>query len=149
MDTEDFSEDSNLVRDLRKQLKDALASKKQFEDELGSLRGAFREKTVAELLQAKGVNPKVAKFVPPEVEGEESLTDWLSEFGDVFGATTAPSEQPPPVPAETTREWARAGALVAGSLTPDKVSDLQSRIGSAGSVAEINAALSEFQKFQL
>lgn len=149
MDTEDDYgvDDSHLVKDLRKQLKDAQSRAKQFEEELGQYRSQLRERTVAEVLQAKGVNPKVAKFLPSDVEGDEAIQAWLDENADLFGVIPEPSE--PAVSDEARTELSRANAMTAMSVSPDKVTDLENQIANANSVEEINAALAEYQKYQL
>ena len=148
MDTDDTYEvDDNLVKDLRKQLNEALKAKKQFEEELGQYRSQLRERTVAEVLQAKGANPKLAKFLPSDVEGDEAIGAWLEENADVFGVV--PESQAPAVSDEVRGEMSRANALAERSVPPDKVADLEHRIANAGSVDELNTALAEFQKYQL
>lgn len=150
MDTDDTYEadDSNLVKDLRKQLNDALKAKKQYEEELGQYKTQLRERTVAEVLTAKGVNPKVAKFLPSDVEGDEAINAWLEENSELFGAP-APSEPEPAVSEETRTEMSRASSLAAQSVPAGRTADFEQRIANANSVEELNGILAEYQKFQL
>ena len=68
MDNDDYeAEETNLVKDLRKQLKEAQNARKQFEEELAGMKSEVRQRSVADILKSKGVNPKVAKFVPNEI----------------------------------------------------------------------------------
>ena len=148
VDTEDSFEveDSHLVKDLRKQLNEALKAKKVFEEELGQYKSQLRERSVAEVLQSKGVNPKVAKFLPSDVDGDEAIGAWLEENADLFGVA------PPSVPAvseEARSEMSRANALTERAVSPDKAHDLEQQIANANTVEEINQALADFQKFQL
>lgn len=149
MDTDDAyeTEDSHLVKDLRKQLKEAQQRSKQFEEELGQYRTQLRERSVAEVLQAKGVNPKVAKFLPSDVEGDEAIQAWLDDNADLFGVVPEPQESA--VSEEARTELSRANAMTARSVSPDKVVDIENQIANANSVEEINAALAEYQKYQL
>lgn len=84
-DYEDGQESSG--KGLRGQLEQALADKKALEAEVAELRGKARQTEVSNVLTAKGVNPKVAKFIPADVEGEEGISKWLEENADLFGAT--------------------------------------------------------------
>lgn len=150
MDTEDFEQDTPLVKDLRKQLRDAHAANKKLEGEIDGFRSKFRQQSVTDVLKAKGVNPKIAKLIPEDIEDEDAVVEWLKEYGDVFGATVPePQQQESPVDTETKQELRRANALTERSLTPDKVADLETRVANAASIDEINAALSEFAQFQL
>lgn len=148
MDTEDYdTEESNLVKDLRKQLKDAQQRAKSAEEELVGVKSQVRERSLADVLSSKGVNPKVAKFIPADVEGEEAVNSWLEENGELFGA--APQSNESAVSDETRSEMQRANALQERSVSPDKIADLEARMANANSLEEINSLMSEFQKFQL
>ena len=148
MDTEqDFEQDSQLVKDLRKQLRDAHAANKKLETDLTEFKSKFRQQSVAEALKAKGVNPKIAKLIP---DGVDDVDAWLTEFGDVFGATAPePPQQESPVDTETKAQLQRQNSLQERSLTPDKIADLEQRVANAASQEEIDAALSEFANYQL
>lgn len=148
MDTEDLqAEDSHLVKDLRRQLKEAKQEASQFEAQLSEIRSEFRERTVVDVLKDKGVNPKVAKFIPSDVEGDEAISSWLEENADLFGGS-APVESSG-VPEETRTEQSRANVLVDRGVSPDKIADLEQRVANAQTPEEINTVLSEYQKYQL
>lgn len=149
MDTDGYEVDeSTLVKDLRKQLEAANKRAKEVEAELSGVKSQFRERSVADVLTAKGVNPKVAKFIPADVDGEEAISGWLEENKDVFGFQVS-EPQGSPVSDETKAQLSQANRLAESAVSPDKVADIESRINNAGSLEEINAALAEFQKFQL
>ena len=150
MDNDEYGNDSNLVRDLRKQLKEAQAQSKTLQEELAGLKGAARERTVTEVLKSKGLPEKVAKLIPNDVEGEEAVTEWLQEFGEVFGVRTSDgSVEGSSVPREAAQDLRRANALQERSVSPDKVADINQRIDNAQSVDEINAALADLRKYVL
>ncbi len=148
MDTDEFETDDHLVKDLRKQLNEAIKARKQFEEELTSIKSQFRERSVAEILTAKGVNAKVAKFIPSDIESEDQVQAWLQENADLFGAPVV-EEQGSPVSEQVRGELQRANQLQERSAPPDKINDLEQRLAVAGSVDEINAVLAEYQKYQL
>lgn len=84
--TQDDHNDSDLVKQLRKQLREATKAKADLEKEVGSFRAEKRSTTIADVLKAKGVNPKVAKLIPTDLEpSDEAVAGWLEEWGDVFG----------------------------------------------------------------
>ena len=148
MDNDDYeAEETNLVKDHRKQLKEAQNARKQFEEELAGMKSEVRQRSVADILKSKGVNPKVAKFVPNEIEDEEAISGWLEENSELFGGPVADTESG--VSNETRSEMQRANALQERSVSPDKLADLEARMSNAGSLEEINTIMSEYQKFQL
>ena len=140
-DEEDFEEtpkpqsDSDLVRQLRKQLKSKEAELKKFESEIGELRGAQRTNLIQSVLSEKGVSPKVAKFIPNDIETTpEALEAWINENADVFGFQVKRQEQPSQQDLAALRQM---DSITAGALTPDKEQDLYLRLDSAQSADEI------------
>ena len=62
---------------------------KELEAELGSLRKFQREATVSKVLAEKGVNPKIAAFIPQDIElTTDAVGSWLEQYGDVFGVAS-------------------------------------------------------------
>lgn len=87
---DDNDNESNLVKDLRKQLKDANKRASDLESKVGEFSSRDRARSLAEVLTSKGVNAKVAALIPSDVDGEEAVSKWLDEYGDVFGVKPAP-----------------------------------------------------------
>ena len=94
---DDYSEDEGTgpraLRDALKERDKALkALQRQFDEQaetLAKFQQTQRKQSVAELLTAKGVNPKVSALIPADVEPTEAgIGAWLAEFGDVFGVTS-------------------------------------------------------------
>jgi len=87
-DDDDFTTDSS--NDLVKQLRKA---SKQKDKELQELRSQFdnlskgqRERAIKDVLATRGVNSKIASFIPQDIDPtEESLSKWLDDYADVFG----------------------------------------------------------------
>jgi hypothetical protein len=45
------------------------------------------------VLAAKGLSPKISKFIPEDLTSEEEVSAWVDENGEVFGAVSpAPDE---------------------------------------------------------
>lgn len=84
-ESEGTSDETQAPKELRK-----LAEKRQnkiveLEKELETFKSAAKERSLADALTAKGVNPKVAKFLKADgVEGDEAITKWLTENQDIL-----------------------------------------------------------------
>lgn len=147
----DTDEDSKPKNGLRAQLEEALQAKKSLEQELASLKGQVRERTVADVLQAKGVNVKVAKFIPSDIEGDEAIGTWLTENADVFGFKVPEAGDAAPAESTNTQvaEAQRLQQLNQSAATPTKLQDLEARIAAAGSDKEVEEIWAEAKKFIL
>jgi superfamily I DNA/RNA helicase len=142
LDFEDFSNEpqrgssDDVLKKVRraerskdKQLKEALA-------ELESLRKFQRESTISQVLNEKGVNPKVAKFIPSDIElSNDSISAWLSDNGDLFGFATSAQESP--VSLEDLGALRQMDMVASGALTPDDVNDAFSMVNNAQSAEEL------------
>lgn len=158
--------DTDLVKQLRKQLRDKDKELTTLKDELGTLRTQTRTASLSELLEAKGVNPKAAKFYPSDLAvDEESLAKWLEGDGDLFAATSAPTqEQATEAEDETSGgdadqadvpEWARdylriqqqeqAGETVTAKSNPAKLQGLLAASQNAKSSTDFITALQSGQ----
>jgi len=112
-----------------KQLKEALA-------ELDTLRKFQRESTISQVLNEKGVNPKVAKFIPGDIElSSDSISQWLNDNGDLFGFATQAKESP--VSFEDLGALRQMDLVASGALTPDDVNDAFSMVNNAQSAEEL------------
>lgn len=150
--SDDFDDDdldneggSQLVKDLRKQLKQA----KKDRDELAALADQFkaeqRKTAVSEALKARGARPELAKFYTGEEASPEAVTAWLTENADLFGI---PAET---TPEETQRQQAAARISNATSSTPVQSlgteQDLQYELAHAKTREELNAVYEKLEKF--
>ena len=141
-DEDDFSNDSNdLVKQLRKanKLKDKeLAElKSQFE----GLSKAQRERAIKDTLEARGVNSKIAKFIPSDIDPtEESLSKWLEDNGDVFGYQATESNQPVVDPAQAAA-YKRMNDASGQAQTPDSSDDILRKLMSANSKEELDEVI--------
>ena len=140
-DTESTFDSNDLVKQLRKanKLKDKeLADlKSQFE----GLSKAQRERAIKDTLEARGVNSKIAKFIPSDIDPtEESLSKWLDENGDVFGYQTTESNQDTVDPAQAA-EYKRMNNTTGQGQTPDASDDILRRLMSANSKEELDEVI--------
>jgi hypothetical protein len=94
-DDDDFDADEPRggdVPDLRKAHRALKKQYKELLEQTTTLRAQVRERSVKDVLAAKGINEKVARLIPENVTSPEEVDQWVADFGDVFGV--AQSEQP-------------------------------------------------------
>lgn len=132
---------------MRAQLEAALKQNSELRKQLDTANKQLRAVTVADVLRAKGLKPKVAKLIPADVEpNEEAITKWLDEYGDVFGvenlkepakeAEGAQAPKPPVEPnhdddlsnAEYANQMRRMGQLTGQGQAPMKESDVMAKL---------------------
>lgn len=92
LDGDEFVNPNDVVGQLRKALKAQQRANKAKDDELtslktelGTLKGQVTATNLAKLLEAKGAEPGIAKFMSDVDANEESVTTWLTENGKFFG----------------------------------------------------------------
>ena len=131
MDTTVSSND-DLVKQLRKQLKAKDKEMAEFKSQFENLSKAQRERAVKDVLEARGVNGKVAKFIPQDLDPtEESLSKWLEDNADVFGFQVE-DKQPAVDPAQAAA-YKKINNAVDQGLTPDSTDDIMRKLLSADS----------------
>ena len=92
-DEEDDDTTTDGVGQLRKVNRSLEKRAKELEQELSGLKSQTRQRTVKDVLQAKGLNPKIAALIPHDIEpSDEALLKWVDEYGDVFGIQTSTSK---------------------------------------------------------
>jgi hypothetical protein len=93
------------------------------------------------VLQAKGLNPKIAAFIPQDIDtSEEAINNWVNEYGDVFGIQT-PSEEKPVQKNSEIAAQARINNLVATGTAPDVDEDAFAKIAGAKTREDLDALL--------
>lgn len=86
--------DSKQFRELRKADRAKAARIKELEERLTAMTSQVRTRTVKDVLESRGLNPKIAAFIPADLETtEDAIGKWVDEYGDVFGAP-APQAAP-------------------------------------------------------
>jgi hypothetical protein len=138
-DEDDFAEEGgDVVKQLRKVNRTLEKRLKELEAEANNLKTQTRQRTVKDVLTAKGINPKIAAFIPQDIEGEEAISGWLNEYGDVFGVT-------PPEEAKQDSEDVSAAKRIANTINsaaaPTIDEDALAKILSAEGPAALNAIL--------
>jgi len=139
-DEDDF--DTNDSSDLVKQLRKAA---KQKDKELAELRSQFeglskaqRERTIKDALERRGVNQKIASFIPQDIDPtEESVSKWLEDYADVFGIELSQNQTANVDPADIAAYKKMTGTADAG-LSPERGADVMSRLMNANSKEELD-----------
>lgn len=139
-DDDDF--DTNDSSDLVKQLRKAA---KQKDKELAELRSQFeglskaqRERTIKDALERRGVNQKIASFIPQDIDPtEESVSKWLEDYADVFGIELSQTQTANVDPADIAAYKKMTGTADAG-LSPERGADVMSRLMNANSKEELD-----------
>jgi hypothetical protein len=135
-----FDSDTDLVKKLRKALKAEQKRNKELETNYSELTKSQKERILKDVLASRGVNPKIAQFIPSDIEAsEDAIGAWLDSNGDVFGYT--PTEKPK-VAQQDIAAMQRMDSALTGAETPSSSDDLANRIANAGSEDEILSILS-------
>jgi len=140
-DTEVQMDGSDLLKKLRKAKRSDEKRIKELTEQLEGFSKVQRERTVKEILEQKGVNPKAARLVLKDLEevSEESVNTWLEDNGDLFGFTPA---QEAPKANEYDRAAMRQQDIVTqGAITPDRAENIEQRLNAAESAEEILSIL--------
>jgi hypothetical protein len=144
-DEDDITTNSDNGNDLVKQLRKAA---KQKDKELQELRSQFesiskanRERAIKDALESRGVNSKIAKFIPTDIDPtEESLSKWLDENGELFGFQATESNQASVDPAQAAA-YKKMNSVTEQGLTPDASDDIMRRLMSANSKEELDEVI--------
>jgi hypothetical protein len=140
---DDLDNDSNdLVKQLRK-------ANKQKEKELADLKSQFenlskaqRERAIKDALASRGVNQKIAAFIPQDIDPtEESVSKWLQDYSDVFGFEGAEPEAKPNIDPAQAKQYQRMTNSVQQANTPTGGEDIMRRLLNANSREELDEVI--------
>jgi hypothetical protein len=140
-DTESTYDSNDLVKQLRKanKLKDKELA--ELKSQFDGLSKAQRERAIRDTLEARGVNSKIAKFIPSDIDPtEESLSKWLDDNGDVFGFQTTESNQNTVDPKQAA-DYNRMNNATSQAQTPDASDDILRKLMSANSKEELDEVI--------
>ncbi len=128
-DYEDDDFDTDTSNDLVKQLRKAT---KQKDKELAELKAQYeslakanRERAIKDALASRGVNTKIASFIPQDIDPtEESVSKWLENYADVFGVQQAETQATPNVDPAQAKAYQRMTNAVESGNTPELQADI-------------------------
>jgi hypothetical protein len=125
----------NGPANLRKALKRVEKERETLREELASIKSNLRQRSVKDVLETKGVNPKIASFIPSDLEAPEQIASWLDEHSDVFGFAQAQSEITEITENDTAIQ--RIESATNSAVTPGRDADLFNKIASASTKEEL------------
>ena len=132
---DDIPAETDLLKQLRRLEKEQSKKIKELEQQLGSYKVAERESTVQYVLESMGVNPKIAKFIPQDIDVNlETVENWVKDNADVFGIQI---QQEKPVENPSLATLRQIDTITAAGQAPIGVDDMMLRIDQAQSAAEI------------
>ena len=133
--------EASAMKQVRKALRDAKKRLAELEAENQTLNGQVRSTAIKESLKAKGVNPKIAAFVPQDIEpSEEAVAKWLDDYADVFGIQVAEPE-PTAVPQDQVENLRQIINARDSARTASTDADWESKIKSAESPEQLTEIL--------
>jgi hypothetical protein len=140
-DDDDFTTDDSS-NDLVKQLRKA---SKQKDKELNELRSQFeslskgqRDRSIKDALASRGINPKIASFIPQDIDPtEESVSKWLEDYADVFGIETSQTQTPNVNPADAAAYKRMTNSADSGT-SPEHNGDIMQKLMNANSKEELD-----------
>jgi len=109
---------------------------RELESELSSLRKFQRDSVVQSVLNEKGVNAKVASFIPSDLDtSPEAINLWLEQNADVFGIQL--SRQESVLNDEDISALRQIDGVTSNALSVEGSNDLMSLLANASSAEEI------------
>ena len=130
--------ESDLLKQLRKELKNKSKMLSEMEGQLSSIKTEQRQNVIKSVLESKGVSPKIAKFIPSDIEASpEAVDNWIADNADVFGLTVqTPADVQPDLAA-----LRQIDAVTANAQSPAGLDDLYLRLQNAESADEITSMI--------
>ena len=139
-DDDDFNDDSSndLVKQLRKASKQKDRELQELRSQFESLNSAQRERAIKDALASRGVNSKIASFIPQDIDPtEESVSKWLEDYADVFGIETSQTQTPNVNPADAAAYKRMTNSADSGT-SPEHNGDIMQKLMNANSKEELD-----------
>jgi hypothetical protein len=140
-DDDDYTTDSSndLVKQLRKASKQKDKELQELRSQFENLNKSQRERAIKDTLAARGVNQKIASFIPQDIDpSEESVSKWLTEYADVFGIEFESSQPTPNVDPAQAEQYKRISNASSNGGATQHGQDIMSRLMNANSKEELD-----------
>ncbi len=141
-DDDDFTTDdssNDLVKQLRKASKTKDKELQELRSQFDSLNKSQRERAIKDALAARGVNSKIASFIPQDIDPtEESVSKWLEEYADVFGIETSQTQATPNVNPADAAAYKRMTNSADSGTSPEHNGDIMQKLMNANSKEELD-----------
>jgi hypothetical protein len=138
--TTDTSND--LVKQLRKAAKQKDKELQELRSQFDNLSKGQRERAIKDLLASRGVNSKIASFIPQDIDPtEESLSKWLDDNGDVFGIESGQTQATPNVDPSQAAAYKRMTNTADSGASPEHNTDIMQKLLNANSREELDEVI--------
>lgn len=135
--TQRRSSGDDVVKKLRRSDRSKEKRIRELEAELGTMRKSQRDITVKSVLESKGINPKIAAFIPQDMDvSGDSFSSWLDEYADVFGVSS-PKQEASQISPNDLAALRQMDAVTSNASAPDREQDMFLRLSQAESADEI------------
>jgi hypothetical protein len=139
-DTNDSSND--LVKQLRKASKQKDKELQELRAQFDGLNKAQRERAIKDALASRGVNSKIASFIPQDIDPtEESVSKWLEDYADVFGIETSQTQATPNVNPNDAAAYKRMTNSADSGVSPEHNGDIMQKLMNANSKEELDEVI--------
>jgi hypothetical protein len=143
-DDDDFTNDSSndLVKQLRKASKQKDKELQELRAQFDSLSKGQRERAIKDVLATRGVNSKIASFIPQDIDPtEESLSKWLDDYADVFGYESSQTQATPNVDPAQAAAYKRMTNSADSGTSPEHNGDIMQKLMNANSKEELDEVI--------
>ena len=141
-DDDDYTMDdssNDLVKQLRKAAKQKDKELQELRSQFEGLNKAQRERAIKDALASRGVNSKIASFIPQDIDPtEESVSKWLEDYADVFGIETGQTQATPNVNPNDAAAYKRMTNSADSGVSPEHNGDIMQRLMNANSKEELD-----------
>ena len=142
---DDFDTDSSgndLVKQLRKATKQKDKELSELKAQFESLNKAQRERAIKDALASRGVNSKIAAFIPQDIDPtEESVSKWLEDYSDVFGYESNQTQATPNVNPADAAAYKRMTNTVETGVSPEHNDNIMQKLMNANSREELDEVI--------
>ena len=143
-DDDDFTTDdssNDLVKQLRKASKQKDKELNELKAQFESLNKAQRERAIKDALASRGVNSKIASFIPQDIDPtEESVSKWLEDYADVFGIETGQTQTHNVNPNDAAAYKRMTNSADSG-VSPEHNGDIMQKLMNANSKEELDEVI--------
>jgi hypothetical protein len=142
---DDFDMDSSgndLVKQLRKATKQKDKELAELKAQFENLNKAQRERAIKDALASRGVNGKIAAFIPQDIDPtEESVSKWLEDYADVFGYESSQNQATPNVDPAQAAAYKRMTNTVETGVSPEHNDNIMQKLMNANSREELDEVI--------
>jgi hypothetical protein len=144
-DDDDITQDdssNDLVKQLRRASKQKDKELQELKAQFESLNKAQRERAIKDALASRGVNSKIASFIPQDIDPtEESVSKWLEDYADVFGIETSQTQATPNVNPTDAAAYKRMTNSADSGTSPEHNGDIMQKLMNANSREELDEVI--------